>query len=281
MMWNDVDVYYSAPGGETTRGITTEDSELVFLESGYAHVDIGEHTVEINFVRLSPFTLQTLVEDFDINAVCAGFDIFPERQEYESAAFDDWISDRVLRPVKVQSPARLCVRMAYKSMQLECPAEYDGMDPTDGEMAGEAYPKKLAALRAADFPEPRCFRGLSLRRRTEDGVFENTGEPRVFYHFERDDSEIADAGGGRTNPSEVVAGHVTRWGDVAWLDDESLSLQDDAVWYDENGAPATCTAFSVVRAKVPHFDDRVKAASAEADVACGTWMEIGTKSDRL
>lgn len=215
MMWNDVDVYYSAPGGETTRGITTEDSELVFLESGYAHVDIGEHTVEINFVRLSPFTLQTLVEDFDINAVCAGFDIFPERQEYESAAFDDWISDRVLRPVKVQSPARLCVRMAYKSMQLECPAEYDGMDPTDGEMAGEAYPKKLAALRAADFPEPRCFRGLSLWRRTEDGVFENTGEPRVFYHFERDDSEIADAGGGRTNPSEVVAGHVTRWGDVA------------------------------------------------------------------
>ena len=54
---------------------------------------------------------------------------------YESAAFDEWLVDRVLRPAKVQGPARLCVRLAYKSMQLGRPADYGGLDPADGEMA--------------------------------------------------------------------------------------------------------------------------------------------------
>ena len=48
-----------------------------------------------------------------------------------------------------------------------------------------ACPKELAALRAAGFPEPECFRGLTLCRRTEPGVFANTGEPRVFYRLEK------------------------------------------------------------------------------------------------
>ena len=66
--------------------------------------------------------------------------------------------------------------------------------------AGEAYPKKLAALRQAGFPEPESFRGLVLRRRQEDGVFANTGEPRVFYHLERGGGGGAEGGGGAVAP---------------------------------------------------------------------------------
>ena len=80
-------------------------------------------------------------------------------------------------------------------MQLGRPADYGGVDPADGEMAGEAYRKKLVALRQAGFREPECFRGLVLRRRQEDGVFANTGEPRVFYHLERG-SNGGERGGG-------------------------------------------------------------------------------------
>jgi hypothetical protein len=189
MVWNDVDVYWSASiEDDTSVGITTEDSPLVFLNCNYTAILIAGHQVELNFVRLAaPFTLQVLVDDFDINAVCAGFEITAAGagECYESAAFDGWLNDRILRPNKVQGPARLSVRLAYKAMQLGCPADYSGLDPADGEMAGEAYPKKLAALRAAAFPEPECFRGLALRRRLEDGVFANTGEPRVFYSLVR------------------------------------------------------------------------------------------------
>lgn len=52
-------------------------------------------------------------------------------------------------------------------------------------MAGEVYAEKLERLRSARFPEPVCFKGLTLHRRTEPGVFPNTGEPRVFYRFEK------------------------------------------------------------------------------------------------
>ena len=190
-------MYYSAPGGDAAPGITTEDSPLVFVESSYSFVAVGPHRVELNFVRLAPFTLRALVDDFAINAICAGFEIAAGSAGagacYESAAFDDWLTDRVLRPAKIQGAARLCVRLAYKSMQLGRPADYGGLDPADGEMAGEAYPRKLVALRQAGFRQPECFRGLVLRRRQEDGVFANTGEPRVFYHLERGGGSAAAA----------------------------------------------------------------------------------------
>ena len=190
-------MYYSAPGGDAAPGIPTEDSPLVFLESSYSFVAVGPHRVELNFVRLAPFTLRALVDDFDINAVCAGFEVAAGSAGagacYESAAFDDWLTDRVLRPAKIQGAARLCVRLAYKSMQLGRPADYGGLDPADGEMAGEAHPRKLVALRQAGFREPECFRGLVLRRHPEDGVFEHTGEPRVFYHLERGGGSAAAA----------------------------------------------------------------------------------------
>ena len=185
---NDIDVYYSCAKVQSEQGFRTEDSDLTFLSCSCSYLELEGKQVEINWIHLQPFSLETLIRDFDINCVLVGVDITvaTEPTWFKLAAFTTFLQPpHVIRAAKVQSDARVCTRMAYKAMQLQLPCDYGDLDPSKGEMSGLVYTSKLAQLRRANFPQPQIFQGLVLRERLEPGAFANTGGPRNFQFFER------------------------------------------------------------------------------------------------